>query len=140
MVQVTGRLLIKHLKTGFCRGVIWHHHVHRTLGSLLVQFGAHRGTYRQFKVFCQSLLQGEMTKNALGVRALYLSHCCKIRYASDLDANHTHIVARVILRHPNESADISLWGIPVNHLSDMCMPAPDRNSKLQFFDIPNQCL
>jgi hypothetical protein len=140
MVQITSWLLIKHLKTGFRCRVVWDHHVHRTLGSLLVQFGAHRGTVRQFKVFCQSLLQGEMTKNVPGVRALYLSHCHKIRDASDLDANHTHIVAHVILKHPDESADISLWRIPVNCLGDMRMPALDRGGKLQFFDIANQCL
>jgi hypothetical protein len=108
MVQVSVRLLIKHLETGFRHRVVWDHHVHRTLGSLLMQFGTHQGTVRQFEVFHQSLSQGEMTKDVPGVRALYLSCCCKIQDASDLDANHAHIVACVILSHMDELADISL--------------------------------
>jgi hypothetical protein len=133
MVQASGQLLVKHLKTGFLHGVIWDHHVHRTLGSLLMQFSANWGTIRHFEVFCQSLLQGEITKNFPGVRALYLSCCCEIQDALDLDANHAHIVARVILRHPDELADISLRRIPVDRLGDMRMPTPDRGSKLQSF-------
>ncbi len=138
MIQVTGRLLVEHLETGIRCGVVRDYHIHQTLRALLVQFGAHRGTVGQFEVFHQCLPQGEMPENVPSDRAQYLSRCFKVQDALDLDADHTHIVACVILRHPDELADVTLWRIPVYLFSDMHMPAPDRDSNLQFLDITDQ--
>ena len=83
-------------------------------------------------------MQREAPNNISRILALHFGRCVQIDDALDLNRDKTHIVIRMILRHPHNPADIASWGVPVNRLRDVRVTAPDVNRQFCVLDVADE--
>jgi hypothetical protein len=81
----------------------------------------------QLEIPHECLLQQKLAQLLTQGRAVDLHHPVNICDAFHLYTDHTHVVACMILRHPDKAAKIAFGRVPVHRLSDVRVATPERS-------------